>query len=83
MPNNVHDALFKATFSQIEHAASELKLVLPPGLVANLAVLLVARFGGLSNAVTARVNSADSTELDVWTERVLTAGTLAEVLGDV
>lgn len=45
--------------------------------------LLGVRFGGLSNAATARVNSADSTELDVWAERVLTAGTLAEVLGDV
>jgi hypothetical protein len=36
MPNNVHDALFKATFSQIEHAEGELKLLLPPKLVARI-----------------------------------------------
>jgi len=30
MGHNVHDALFKATFSQVEHAAGELRVVLPP-----------------------------------------------------
>lgn len=33
MPNNVHDALFKSTFSQVEHAAGEFKLLLPHALV--------------------------------------------------
>jgi len=32
MVNNVHDALFKATFSQVEHAAGELQQMLPPRL---------------------------------------------------
>jgi predicted transposase/invertase (TIGR01784 family) len=36
MPPNIHDAIFKATFSQVEHAAGELRLVLPPDLVARL-----------------------------------------------
>jgi predicted transposase YdaD len=33
MPGNVHDLLFRATFSQVEHAASILRLLLPPALV--------------------------------------------------
>jgi predicted transposase YdaD len=33
MSNNVHDALFKWTFSQPEHAAGELRAVLPRALV--------------------------------------------------
>jgi predicted transposase YdaD len=36
MPGNVHDLLFRSTFSQLEHAASFLRLVLPPALVARL-----------------------------------------------
>ena len=36
MPNNLHDGLFKATFSQVEHAAGELRAILPPALVARL-----------------------------------------------
>jgi hypothetical protein len=36
MPNGVHDALFKATFSQVEHAAGELRHVLAPELVAHV-----------------------------------------------
>ena len=34
MASNVHDTLFKLTFSQVEHAASLLRLLLPPELVA-------------------------------------------------
>jgi len=33
MPNTVHDALFKATFSNVEHAAGELRRLLPPAIV--------------------------------------------------
>jgi predicted transposase YdaD len=36
MPVNVHDLLFRATFSQVEHAASILRLLLPPALVARI-----------------------------------------------
>jgi hypothetical protein len=36
MQPNVHDALFKATFSQVEHAAGELRHILPPAIVAHL-----------------------------------------------
>src|SRR5688572_2952713 len=36
MPHNAHDLLFRATFSQIEHAASILRLLLPPALVARI-----------------------------------------------
>jgi predicted transposase YdaD len=36
MGHNVHDALFKAIFSQVEHAAGELRVVLPPGLAARI-----------------------------------------------
>ena len=36
MPSNIHDALFKATFSQVEHAAGELRQILPAGLLAHL-----------------------------------------------
>ena len=36
MAQNPHDSLFKATFSQIEHAAGLLGLVLPPELVRHI-----------------------------------------------
>jgi predicted transposase YdaD len=36
MAQNPHDSLFKATFSQIEHAAGLLRLVLPPELVRHI-----------------------------------------------
>jgi len=36
MPAAPHDALFKTVFSQIEHAEGELRLVLPPALVAHI-----------------------------------------------
>ena len=36
MPANPHDALFKWTFSQPEHAAAELRAVLPQAIVAKL-----------------------------------------------
>jgi predicted transposase YdaD len=32
-PPNAHDALFRAAFSRVEHAASELRFVLPPRFV--------------------------------------------------
>lgn len=36
MSSTPHDALFKATFSQIEHAAAALRAVLPPALAARI-----------------------------------------------
>ena len=36
MATSIHDALFKTTFSQVEHAAGELQAVLPPGLSARI-----------------------------------------------
>jgi hypothetical protein len=42
---------------------------------------LRARFGDLPEAAVARVNAAEVVQLDVWAERVLTAPTLADVLG--
>lgn len=36
MATNIHDALFKKTFSQIEHATGELQAILPPGLTARI-----------------------------------------------
>ena len=35
-PTQPHDALFKQTFSQVAHAAAELRAVLPPALVAQI-----------------------------------------------
>ncbi len=32
MTSSIHDALFKKTFSQVEHATGELRAILPPGL---------------------------------------------------
>jgi hypothetical protein len=42
--------------------------------------LLGARFGRLPEAAVAQVNTAPLAQLDVWTERLLTAPTLADVL---
>ena len=42
--------------------------------------LLGVRFGVLSDVVVARVQAATAEQLDRWTERVVTAGTLGEVL---
>lgn len=36
MSGNPHDALFKRTFGQPEHAAGKLRAILPPALVAAL-----------------------------------------------
>lgn len=36
MATSIHDALFKATFSQVEHAAGELQVILPPALAAHI-----------------------------------------------
>ena len=36
MATSIHDALFKSTFSQVEHAAGELQAVLPPALSARI-----------------------------------------------
>ena len=43
---------------------------------------LRARFGALPADVTACVRAADAAQLDLWTERILTAPTLSAVLGE-
>ena len=43
--------------------------------------LLAARFGPVPDAMLSRVNAADSEQLDAWAERVLSASSLADVLG--
>jgi hypothetical protein len=45
--------------------------------------LLRARFGALSDAAAARIHAADSTRLDTWFDRALTATTLDDVLDGV
>jgi hypothetical protein len=47
-----------------------------------LAKLLMGRFGPLPETAVARLNVADSAQIDRWVERVLTASSLADVLGD-
>jgi hypothetical protein len=42
---------------------------------------LASRFGPLTEAVHARVRSADSAQIDTMVDRMLTARTLEEVLG--
>ncbi len=49
----------------------------------SLLKLLRARFGALSDAATARIHAADSTQLDAWLDRVLTAANLDDVLDGV
>ena len=44
--------------------------------------LLELRFGELPASLVMRVQSADSKQLKVWAEAVLTAGTLAEVFNN-
>jgi hypothetical protein len=44
--------------------------------------LLAIRFGDLPEAALRRVQEADTLHLDSWAERVLTAATLPEVLGE-
>jgi hypothetical protein len=44
--------------------------------------LLRQRFGALPEDVAARVARADASQIEQWAERVLTAATLAEVLGE-
>ncbi len=42
---------------------------------------LTLRFGVLPEAVEDRVNAAGMDQLEIWSERVLTAATLTEMLG--
>ncbi len=44
--------------------------------------LLRARFGALPEAAASRIEAADAAQLDVWIDRVLTAASLDEVLGN-
>ena len=46
MASSIHDALFKMTFSQVEHAAGELQTVLPPGLSARIDFATLALCAG-------------------------------------
>ena len=43
--------------------------------------LLQKRFGPLSDAQRARIQSASSAEIEAWSERLFDASTAAEVLG--
>ena len=43
---------------------------------------LRARFGALPAEVTERVRAAETAQIELWADRVLTAPTLAAVLGD-
>ncbi|MEU1980922.1 hypothetical protein [Nocardia sp. NPDC019395] len=52
------------------------------GQAGTLLRLLALKFGPLPDAVIKRVEAGDRTELEVWTERVLTAGSLEEFFGD-
>lgn len=52
------------------------------GLRATVQKLLRLRFGALSDDVTMRIARADTVQLEQWVERVLTAATLSEVLGE-
>ncbi len=52
------------------------------GQRAMLLKLLSKRFGALPEDAVARVNAAGPAELDAWFDRLLTAASLAEVLGD-
>ena len=71
MIDNPHDAFFKLVFSQAERGRREALLR-----------MLRKRFGELSEADVARVESARIPALDAWTDRVLTARTLQEVWAD-
>ncbi|MET0386509.1 MAG: DUF4351 domain-containing protein, partial [Polyangiales bacterium] len=51
------------------------------GRAETLVKQLSLKFGPLSAAVDARVRGASADELDSWTERVLSAASLDEVLG--
>jgi hypothetical protein len=51
------------------------------GLCRALLKQLRLRFGDLPPAAVARIEAADSTQLDRWVERIVTAPTLDEVLG--
>jgi hypothetical protein len=46
MTTGIHDALFKTTFSQIEHATGELQAILPPALSAHIDFATLARCPG-------------------------------------
>ena len=46
-----------------------------------LLIQLRVRFGELPEAAVARVNAAELEQLDTWAERVLSAQTLADVIG--
>jgi hypothetical protein len=50
------------------------------GHASALLKLLTLKFGALSQGVTDRVQGAAVAELDLWTERVLSAASLDEVL---
>jgi hypothetical protein len=52
------------------------------GMRKTLLCWLRTRFGELPAAAVARIQAADTAELEQWADRVLSAKTLAEVLGE-
>ena len=52
------------------------------GKAATLTLLLSDRFGAVSDAIQARIRSADGTNLDTWARRVLHAQTVDEVFAE-
>lgn len=64
-----------ALYEQIKEEGRE------EGRKALLLRMLSHRFGELSRTVVARINAADSAQLDRWGERLVTAATLDEVFG--
>ncbi|MFI5720475.1 hypothetical protein [Nocardia sp. NPDC051750] len=51
------------------------------GQARTLLRLLALEFGSLPDSVVERVEAGGSADLEVWTERVLTAGSLEEFFG--
>ena len=52
------------------------------GQIRTLSRLIERRFGALSDALRARLESADLVTLDLWTDRVIDAKTLDEIFDD-
>lgn len=76
------EAMMKGYEYQSEFAKKYVAQGRQEGERALLLRLLRARFGELPANAMARIESADTTALERWGERVLTAKTLAEVLDE-
>ncbi|MDN5853097.1 MAG: Rpn family recombination-promoting nuclease/putative transposase [Actinomycetia bacterium] len=79
-PHDLHDIAHELGAKTEETYMTAARMLRAEGLAEGLTDLLTQKFGELPAPARARIDDADLDQLKVWTHRVLSAGSLDEVL---